>query len=296
MLVELLNPYKATLLCKLFNFRHCHRKAELCASQSFLIDSHTAFQRFISRLPLRVQRTLVALKHTHSFHSFKNFPKLHFYTMFAFAVLLISLAASSMANIYVTSPVAGTTCSGGSTCSINWQDDGVTPSLANFGNAKVSVSIGGNTQQAVVQSISPSVNVATTSSIQFTVDPSIGANSNGYFIRFESLALKDSTNPSFPATGFSAKFTLNSMTGTFNSTMQALIDAGTTSAASPSSTSASASATSTKALAASSKASSSPSASLLAPRHPALRAATSLQAVLSAPSVSSQQCLALRSK
>ncbi|KAH8833884.1 hypothetical protein DL96DRAFT_1578722 [Flagelloscypha sp. PMI_526] len=97
------------------------------------------------------------------------------------------------------------------------------PSLADFGNAKVSIYAGNSQQQTSLQTISESVNVATTSSIQFTPDPKIGPNANEYFVRVESLALKDAASPQFPALAFLAKFTMAGMTGEFSDAVKAQI-------------------------------------------------------------------------
>ena len=73
------------------------------------------------------------------------------------------------------------------------------------------------------------INVATTASIEFTVDPAVGENGPYYFIRFSSLDLKDGVNPYL---SFSAIFTLDNMTGTFNQTVKNQIQ-GSSSAATP---------------------------------------------------------------
>ncbi|KAL5514733.1 hypothetical protein ACEPAG_2049 [Sanghuangporus baumii] len=142
--------------------------------------------------------------------------------MFGRLVLLVSLVASGMAKPFLTTPVEGTVCGGGSTCNINWQEDNVAPLLADFGDASVGLYVGNVRQQTMVQSISDSVNVATTASISFTVDPNAGSDDNIYFIRFDSLTSRNGTAPN---QAFSAKFTLNGMSGTFNSTVQAQINA-----------------------------------------------------------------------
>ncbi|KXN89758.1 hypothetical protein AN958_05298 [Leucoagaricus sp. SymC.cos] len=144
--------------------------------------------------------------------------------MFFKALAFFALAASpALATVFLTSPVASSTFHGNQQATISWQDDGSAPSLQDFGNAMVSIYVGNAQQQVQLQLIVPGVNVATTSSIQFTPDPSIGPNSNEYFVRIESLAAKDPKNPQFPAEAFSAKFTMDNMGGTFNSTVQALI-------------------------------------------------------------------------
>jgi len=144
--------------------------------------------------------------------------------MFASAFAVLSLAAAASATVFITSPTQSTTCSGGQVCQINWEDNNAAPNLTAFGPAQVFLGVGNAQQQTMLQTISNNVNVATTSAIQFTVDPNAGGNSNDYFIRVQSITLKDPTQPQFPALSFSAKFTLNNMTGTFNATVQSEID------------------------------------------------------------------------
>jgi len=144
------------------------------------------------------------------------------------SLVLLSLSASAFATVFTTSPVASTTFSGGKPATVSWQDDGSAPSLKDFGPAIVSIYVGNALQQTSLQTIAPNVDVSTTASIQFTPDPTIGPNSNNYFIRFQSVSLKDPKSPQYPALAFSAKFTMDSMTGTFNSTVQAQIDGQST--------------------------------------------------------------------
>jgi hypothetical protein len=176
--------------------------------------------------------------------------------MFTTPFVLLALSASAFANVFITSPVATTTFTAGQQATISWQDDGASPSLKDFGAAKVSIYAGNAQQQTSLQLIVPSVDVSTTSSIQFNVDPSIGPNSNEYFIRIESLNLKDAKSPQYPALAFSAKFTLAGMTGVFT---QAVLDqiAGQSTAPLAGATSAPSSGGSTAAATTTSKASSS---------------------------------------
>ncbi|KAH9851042.1 hypothetical protein C2E23DRAFT_255855 [Lenzites betulinus] len=171
--------------------------------------------------------------------------------MFASAAILFLAASPALANLFMTSPVASTDWTAGQQVTITWQDDGQSPSLAELGNCSVGLFVGGVTQQVCniystqIQQVVASVNVASTSSIVFTPDASAGANSAGYFIRFESLTAKDATNSAFPAEAFSAKFQLNGMTGSFSAAVQAQIDgASSASAAASAAPSTSASATS----------------------------------------------------
>ncbi|TFK53051.1 hypothetical protein OE88DRAFT_1656856 [Heliocybe sulcata] len=144
------------------------------------------------------------------------------------AVVFAALASSASATVFTTSPVASTSWAAGQQATVSWQDDGSKPSLQDFGASKVSIYVGNAQQQTMLQSIATNVDVSTTSSIVFTPDASIGPNGGDYFIRFESLNLKDATSPQYPALAFSAKFALSSMSGTFNSTVQAQIAGAST--------------------------------------------------------------------
>ncbi|KAF9467678.1 hypothetical protein BDZ94DRAFT_1248750 [Collybia nuda] len=148
--------------------------------------------------------------------------------MFPTSLVLLALASSAFATVFTTSPVASSVFSGGKQATISWQDDGKAPTLKDFGPAKVSIYVGNAQQQTLLQTIVPSVDVSTTQSIQFTPDATIGPNSAEYFIRFESISLKDANAPQFPALAFSAKFTMDSMTGTFSPAVLAQISGQST--------------------------------------------------------------------
>jgi len=148
--------------------------------------------------------------------------------MFSTAYVVLALSASAFATVFVTSPVASTTFAGGQQCTVSWQDDGSAPTLAAFGPAIVSIYAGNSQQQTLLQTITPSVDVSKFSTIQFTPDPTIGPNDDQYFIRFQSISLKDATNPQYPALAFSAKFTMSNMSGQFNASVQAQIDGQST--------------------------------------------------------------------
>jgi hypothetical protein len=148
--------------------------------------------------------------------------------MFTSSIVVLALSASAFANVFITSPVGTTTFTGGQQASVTWQDDGSAPSLASFGPASIAIYTGNSQQQTLLQEIAPSVDVSTTASVVFTPNPTIGPNGDEYFIRVQSLGLKDATNPQYPALAFSAKFTMAGMTGTFNATVQAQIDGQST--------------------------------------------------------------------
>jgi len=141
--------------------------------------------------------------------------------MFSKALVIISLISVAFATIYVTNPVASTVDSGGQNATVAWQDDGNSPLLASFGSTKVSIYTGNANQQTSLQLINANFDVSTGSSISFIVDPTIGPNSNHYFIRFESNGGKSPNGTAFLA--FSSQFTLTNMTGTFSASVSAEI-------------------------------------------------------------------------
>jgi len=140
-------------------------------------------------------------------------------------VAIAALATSVRAGIYVTQPVATTVCNAGQACAVAWSDDGNSPALSAVGNCTVSVYIGSPQQQTLIFNINPSIDVSQNSQVSFSLDPTLGQSGHYYFIRFDSLALKDATNPANPYQGFSATFTMNGMTGTFTPAEQAQIAA-----------------------------------------------------------------------
>lgn len=148
--------------------------------------------------------------------------------MLSSIALFAILPSFVLGGIFTTSPVGTTTFTAGQQATVSWQDDSKAPALKDFGPAKVSIYAGNAIMQTQLQVIAPSVDVSTTSSIQFTPDASIGPNSAEYFVRFESIALKDAAAPQYPALAFSAKFNMAGMSGTFNATVQSQIDGQST--------------------------------------------------------------------
>jgi len=164
--------------------------------------------------------------------------------MFSKALFVLSFASATFATVFVTAPIAATVYSGGSPATISWQDDGTPPTLAQFGNAKISIYAGNALQQTSLQVINASVNVAALSSINFIPDPTIGPNSNHYLIRFQSLNITDPTQAQTTALAFSPQFTLQNMTGTFSAAVQSEIAGQSTAPLGGQTSSASAGATS----------------------------------------------------
>jgi hypothetical protein len=138
--------------------------------------------------------------------------------MLSKALLILSLTSVAFATVYVTAPVATTTYQAGQSAVVSWMDDNNAPTLAQFGLASISIYVGNAKQQTQLQVLNPSVDVSKVSTINFTPDGSIGPDGHEYFIRFQSLGLKDSSGN--PAESFSALFSLTGMTGAFASSVQ----------------------------------------------------------------------------
>jgi hypothetical protein len=140
-------------------------------------------------------------------------------------VAIASLVPQTFASIFPTFPVATSTCNGGQTCTVTWDDKNGAPSLAQIGQVLVGLYTGNAQQQTLLQLVTPTAVAATVGSASFTVDPNVGPNSNLYFIRFDatnSSVVDPATNKKYLA--FSSKFTLAGMTGKFNATVQQQID------------------------------------------------------------------------
>lgn len=148
--------------------------------------------------------------------------------MFTKAFILLAVASQAFATVFITNPVATSSFVGGSEVTISWIESGSGPTLEEFGPSIISVYVGNAQQQTRLQTIEDNVDVSTTGSVQFTPDPSIGPDSREYFIRFESLSLKDEAQPQFPALAFSAKFGLTGMAGEFTPAAQAQIEGQST--------------------------------------------------------------------
>jgi hypothetical protein len=138
--------------------------------------------------------------------------------------LLASIAPQALATLYITAPVANTVCQANQPCKITWNDDGVAPALKDIGVVQGGIYVGSVTSQTQIQPIG-SIDVSATPEWSFTPGASIGENGAYYFLRFESIGLKDPNNAANPWIGFSAKFTLQGMTGTFSDTIKSQISA-----------------------------------------------------------------------
>jgi len=145
------------------------------------------------------------------------------------SLILVGLTRQAFAAVFITNPVATTNAQGGQALTINWQDDGSSPTLAEIGPCEIGLYAGNMQQQTELQPIAPSVDVSKQTSQDFNINAALGPNFNSYFIRFTSLSLKDATNSQFPYEAFSAKFALSGMSGSFSPSVQAQVN-GVTSA------------------------------------------------------------------
>lgn len=139
---------------------------------------------------------------------------------------LLAVAAAlpaALAEIVITDPNGLTKCTGGQQCQVKWNNGQKLPALADCGVCDFSVYVGNAQQQTRLQTISPDVNVAATAALVFTIDPTIGANSNAYFIRAQ-CPIQDPADPTLPLLAFSHMFTLEGMAGTFNASVLAQIN------------------------------------------------------------------------
>lgn len=130
---------------------------------------------------------------------------------------LASLQAVVFASPYFTNPVASTKANGGAKLQVKWTDNGKSPTYdaKNWGNATLWLAAGSESTQYKLQTIKANF-APTRKSVSFTVDKTIGPSGQYYFIRMEGT---DTGSNGYPVMSFSARFTLNGMSGQFNSTV-----------------------------------------------------------------------------
>ncbi|KAH8915142.1 hypothetical protein BT69DRAFT_1356956 [Atractiella rhizophila] len=150
--------------------------------------------------------------------------------MFKQTALLTFLAlfSASNATIYFTSPVASTSGTGGQTLTIKWEDDGEAPSAASFGPSVIGIYAGGKLQQTLLQSFGTIDDPSKVLSVAPEIPKTLGPDSDQYFIRVTSVSAKDADGNALNA--FSAKFSLEGMTGKFSPQVEAQISSLTSSA------------------------------------------------------------------
>ncbi|SPO23371.1 uncharacterized protein UTRI_02049 [Ustilago trichophora] len=135
-------------------------------------------------------------------------------------VLVLAAADAAVSTIVVTKPVASTTGHGGKRLSVEWNDDGKAPSRRDWGRVNIYLATGSRDVQFKLQTLASNVSY-NTGSAHYNVDASIGPNGGYYFLRFEGT--NSSQTGGIPPMAFSARFTLDQMTGNFNSTIMSQI-------------------------------------------------------------------------
>ncbi|KAK0569201.1 hypothetical protein OC861_001127 [Tilletia horrida] len=142
---------------------------------------------------------------------------------------LLALTQTALANLVVHSPVAATKAEGGKSLQVEWVDDGKAPTAKSYGAINVFLCTGSSTVQYKLQELKGNLSTKTKSG-SWKIDPSVGPNSDKYFLRFEGTNVSAA---GVPPMAFSARFSISGMKGTWNSTItstnQGASDPGTTS-------------------------------------------------------------------
>lgn len=137
-------------------------------------------------------------------------------TLLTLVALLASLQAA-FAVPFFTNPIASTSATGGQKLRIKWKDNDKAPaySAKAWGNSTVYLAAGSQNTQFKLQTLASNVSPSRHSG-SYTVDKSIGPSGKYYFIRMEGSEKDSAGNP---VMAFSARFTLQGMSGKFNSTV-----------------------------------------------------------------------------
>ncbi|KAJ3746413.1 hypothetical protein DFH05DRAFT_943598 [Lentinula detonsa] len=128
----------------------------------------------------------------------------------AFASVTLDALTAVQATLYVIQPAAGSTCSGGSPCTVQWLDDGTSPLNSEIGVTTCALYTG---DMQLVQTVPP-VDVSSTQSLTFTPIPNAGPDSSDYYIAFTSTNLEINGTKYI---SYSSFFSLNNMNGSFSS-------------------------------------------------------------------------------
>lgn len=130
------------------------------------------------------------------------------------AMALSTLINGALANIYITNPVAASIIVAGANFTVTWQADPdlALPRATSFGMTNVGLYTGSiNTQTRILSLGQVADPVGGTNRLSITIPATAGPNSAEYFIRFDSA----NSTLAAPIQAFSARFTMQGMTGTF---------------------------------------------------------------------------------
>ncbi|KAI9464080.1 hypothetical protein BJY52DRAFT_1165977 [Lactarius psammicola] len=125
-------------------------------------------------------------------------------------VTAVAHSLTAFGALYVVNPTTRTVCHGGKPCLVQWLDDGQNPLLTTMGPCHVALYSG---NEKLIQQIEP-VDVSTSHSLTFTPSSNAGPNSTTYYVQFTSTT---PSNSSQSLLAFSPNFSLDRMTGSFNS-------------------------------------------------------------------------------
>ncbi|CAO1623189.1 unnamed protein product [Parajaminaea phylloscopi] len=152
------------------------------------------------------------------------------------AAALLAAATPVLSTVYITNPVASTTVHGGDRLRIRWQDSSASPKVSAWEGINIWLAAGSESSQYKLAQIASNVSTRRTS-MSYNVPKNIGPQGKYYFIRMEST--KTAPNGTAEAMSFSARFMLDQVTGTFNSSVLAAAQGKEGSAGGASSSSAS---------------------------------------------------------
>ncbi|KAJ7346492.1 hypothetical protein DFH08DRAFT_868419 [Mycena albidolilacea] len=128
------------------------------------------------------------------------------------ATLLVLLFARFVnAAVYFIQPQSRSTCTGGTPCELEWDDDGIRPLVPDLGVVTAGLFTG---EQQLVQTLPP-LDLASVHSANFTPIKQAGPNSDSYYIAFTSTTARDANGTLISA--FSPFFSLKGMSGSFSS-------------------------------------------------------------------------------
>lgn len=158
--------------------------------------------------------------------------------------LVLAVIQPAVSVPALTAPVSSTKGHGGKLLSVKWKDNGNSPKISTWKGVNIFLATGSTNVQYKLQQLASNISTHKTHG-KYAVDASIGPNGGYYFIRMESV----STNSAgIPDMAFSAKFTLDNMTGKFNSTVMSQASSGTLGGSSSSSATGAAGSASTSTL------------------------------------------------
>ncbi|KAG9996037.1 cell wall biosynthesis protein, partial [Aureobasidium melanogenum] len=130
---------------------------------------------------------------------------------------LAALAATAVADVKFTSPVAGQQIAGGTAVTFTWTDDGTAPTIDQFATYTLNLMAGGNTAATSSSILSKTGTYSGLSgSVVFTIPITLAKTAtNGYYLQMVSIGVDGGQD-----IVYSPRFGLTGMTGTFTAAQQ----------------------------------------------------------------------------